>query len=105
MLRVVSNISPYVKSLCKTMNAFDPELGIKLFQSTVVVVSGVLALYFNRRLAKEMAGKFKAVYGKLFNMERVFEAKWMIGYLRFGFILFGICAIIFAVFNITGPIK
>ena len=52
-----------------------------------------------------MAGKFKAVYGKLFNMERVFEARWMIGYLRFGFILFGICAIIFAVFNITGPIK
>ena len=87
------------------MNGFDTELGIKLFQSAVVVVSGVLALYFNRRLAGEMAGKFRAVYGKLFNIERVFEAKWLISYLRFGFILFGICAIIFAVFNITGPIE
>jgi hypothetical protein len=87
------------------MNGVDTEFGIKLFQSIAVVVSGVLALYFNRRLAKEMAGKFKAVYGKLFNIDRVFEANWMLGYLRFGFVLFGVCAIGFAVFNIIGPIK
>jgi hypothetical protein len=69
MLRVVSNISLYVKGSDKTMNAFDPELAIQLLQSIVVVVSGVFALYFNRRFAKEMAGKLKAVYGKLFNVD------------------------------------
>jgi hypothetical protein len=78
---------------------------IKFFQSAAVLTTALLAIFYNKRLAEEMIRKFKAVYGRLFRIERVFESKLIKGYLRFLFILFGVCAIGFAVFNITGPIK
>jgi hypothetical protein len=78
---------------------------IKLFQSAVVLTTAALALYYNKRLAEEMAQKLKAVYGRIFKIERVFDSRLIRGYLRFLFVLFGVCAIGFAVFNITGPIK
>ena len=88
------------------MNETDTAvLMIKLFQSAVVLATAALALYYNKRLAEEMAQKFKAVYGRIFKIERVFDSRLIKGYLRFLFVLFGICGAIFAVFNITGPIK
>jgi hypothetical protein len=80
-------------------------LMIKCFQSAVVLTTAALALYYNRRLAEEMAQKFKDVYGRIFKIERAFDSRLVKGYLRFLFVLFGVCATIFAVFNITGPIK
>jgi hypothetical protein len=87
------------------MNETDTAVQmIKLFQSAVVLITGLLALYYNKRLTREMIHKFKSVYGRLFKIERVFDSRIVIGYLRFLFILFGVCAIGFAVFNITGPV-
>ena len=39
----------------------------------------------------------------LINNEGVFEAKWLTGYLRFGFILYRYLCNYLCVFNITGP--
>jgi hypothetical protein len=88
------------------MNETDEAVQmIKFLQSAVVLTTAVLALYYNKRLAEEMAEKFKAVYGRIFKIESVFDSRLIKGYLRFLFCLFGVCAIIFAVFNLTGPIE
>jgi hypothetical protein len=80
-------------------------LTLKLVQSIVPLAVGVAALIYRRRLAQEMADKFKNVYGKFFHVEKVFETKWMRWYLEFAFIVFGIGALIFAIFNITVSIN
>ena len=88
------------------MNEIDlTVLTIKAFQSVVILITGLLALYYNKRLAGEMVDQFKSVYGRLFKIGHVFDSKIVGGYLRFLFILYGVCAIGFAVFNITGPIE
>ena len=87
------------------MNEIDlTVLTIKMFQSVVVLITGLLALYYNKRLSGEMGDQFRSVYGRLFKIGRVFDSKIVGRYLRFLFILYGVCAIGFAVFNTTGPI-
>ena len=50
-------------------------LTIKVFQSVVVLITGLLALYYNKRLAGEMVDQFKSVYGRLFKIGRVLIPK------------------------------
>ncbi len=52
-----------------------------------------------------MAGKFNDVYGKALNIQGLFESKGIRWYLEMLFIVLGVGALIFAVFNITGPIN
>ena len=82
----------------------NTTLILELIQSSFSLMAAAVALYYNRRLAQEMNDIFKTVYGRLFNIERIFESKFMLGYFRLGFYIFGIASIIFAVFNITEPI-
>lgn len=81
------------------------ELIVKLIQSAASLAVGILALVYRRRLAREMAEKFKDVYGRFFNIQEVFESKWMLWYLELAFFVFGLGALIFTIFNITGPIN
>lgn len=81
------------------------ELAIKLIQSSVSLIVGITALIYRRRLAREMAEKFKNVYGKLFNIQEIFETKWVMWYLELAFVVLGVGALVFALFNVTGPIN
>ena len=83
----------------------ETELTVKLIQSGISIVVGLIALLYRKRLAKEMAEKLKNVYGRLFNIKRVFETKWMDWYLELAFTVFGIGALVFASFSILGPIN
>ena len=78
---------------------------VKVIQSGVSIIVGILALLYRKRLTQEITTKFKNVYGKGFNIEKVFDSKLFNWYLEFGFVLFGICAFIFAFFSIFGPIN
>lgn len=78
---------------------------IKFIQSGTALVVALLSLYYNRRIAEEMKAAFMKTYGKWFGMESIFNGKLFWGFLRFGFVVFGIGALIFAIFNITGPLN
>jgi hypothetical protein len=65
----------------------------KLIQSASALIVGILALVYYRRLAHEMAGKFKHVYGKALNIQSLFDSKWIRWYLEMLFIVLGVGAL------------
>ncbi len=81
------------------------EFIILLVQAGIAVGLGVMAIYSRRRLTQEMVVKFKNAYGKTEGMKKFFDSRLINLYLEFGFLLFGVCAFIFAFFRIFGPIN
>lgn len=78
---------------------------LKLTQSALLFVFGILALYNNKRLAFEMSERFKRFYGPLFHIDKVVEHKIFSNFARFVFIIMGISALIGSVIIMTGPIN
>ncbi len=77
---------------------------IVLVQAGISVIVGVMAIFYRKRLTREFTAKFIQVYGNFFNSKKVFTSKFFNDYLEVGFVVFGICALIFAFFNIVRSI-
>ena len=71
----------------------------KIVLSTLSAVVGVIAITHAKELVQIVYGGF------LKEISKHGEYNWLRRYYYFTIVSFGICALIFALFNITGPIN
>lgn len=70
---------------------------IQLFQGGILLALGFFSLYYHKNLADEMTSRFRRMYGKWFNIERISETRWATLYLRTFFVLFGILGLMIGI--------